>query len=175
MRVNITPIEQTDVASPSLWNNRYGQITSAINGNLDSDNLADGAVTKNKIAQGAVTSDKLGFKQYTDDNGWLVTDLGLVKLATKKRTFKTASTDAGAVAFVAWNDGMLTNPVGFNPNAPFNMVWSISGDGNVGKWTFNAESGVGDSPVQPNTTLVQHQNYGGPEVRNFVMHTWVIF
>lgn len=173
--INYEQIEDGFDASANLWNERYGIIFDEINGNLDSANLKNGAVTEAKIADGAVTSAKLGFEQYVDDNGWLITDLGLVKLATKQRTFKTKNTSPGVTAFVDFNAGMSSNPVGFNPAAPYNMVWSFSGDGNVGKWSFNLESGWDGNPALPNSGVVQYQNFGSGEVRNFTMQTWVIF
>lgn len=175
MLVNLTPIKNGDAAGPNLWNDRFAQIVAAINGNIDSDNLKDGAVTTSKLAAASITSDKLGFEKYTDENGWLIVDLGLVKLASKERTFKTKNTAAGATAFVDFNPGMSTNPVGFNPNAPYSMQWAFSGDGNVGKWSLNLESGWDGNRAQPNSGVVQYQNFGAGEVRNFTMHTWVIF
>jgi hypothetical protein len=175
MLVQIDPIELGDAASPQLWNQRFGLITQALNGNIDSDNLKDGGVTTEKLADRSVTSAKLGFNKYVDANGWLITDLGLVKLATKERTFKTASTNPGTTSFVTFDPGMDTNPVGFSAAAPYNMQWAFSGDGNVGKWSLNLESGWAGNRAQPNSGVVQYQNFGAPEVRNFTMHTWVIF
>lgn len=175
MLVNIEPIQTGASATPNLWNQRFAAITAALNGNIDADNLKNGAVTNEKLAAGAVTSDKLGFEKYTDENGWLIVDLGLIKLASKERTFKTKSTNAGVTSFVDFNPGMSTNPVGFNANAPYNLQWAFSGDGNVGKWSFNLESGWDGNRALPNSGVVQYQNFGTPEVRNFTMHTWVIF
>lgn len=173
MIVNIDPIKSGDSASPNLWNSRFSALTAAINGNIDSDNLRNGAITTEKIANGAVTSNKLGFQQYTDENGWLITDLGLVKLATKIRTFSTANIGQGNTSFVTFDDGMNTNPVGFNANAPYNMIWSFSGNGNVGRYTFLVESG--NTNPQPNTAVVQYQTLPPVQVQQMRMHVWVIF
>lgn len=122
MLVNIEPIQPDAPATPNLWNTRFSAITSAINGNIDSDNLKNNAVTTEKIANNAVTSDKLGFNKYVDDNGWLITDLGLVKLATKAKPFTisgTLSPDEGGNAHFAAN--VNNAPVRFSSSTPYNM------------------------------------------------------
>lgn len=57
--VTYTDIQEDDAATPDLWNTRFSSIVNAINGNLDSSNLADNAVSTNKITNLAVTSAKL--------------------------------------------------------------------------------------------------------------------
>lgn len=57
-----TTIDAADVNTP------FNDILNVVNGNLDSDNLADDAVTADKIADGAVTQDKLNAASLT---GWL--------------------------------------------------------------------------------------------------------
>ena len=76
MIANIDPIQPGDAASPNLWNSRYAAITTVLNGNVDSDNLKNGAVTREKIAAGAISSDKLSVERYVDSNGWTVSDYG---------------------------------------------------------------------------------------------------
>jgi hypothetical protein len=49
-----TPAVATEV------NQNFTAITDQVNGNLDADNLADGAVTAIKLASGAVTTSKIG-------------------------------------------------------------------------------------------------------------------
>ena len=83
MLVNIEPIQTGASATPNLWNQRFAAITSAINGNIDSDNLKNNAVTREKIAPGAVTSDKLFVDRYIDDSGWTVSDYGGYKRYTR--------------------------------------------------------------------------------------------
>ena len=79
MLVNIEPIQTGASATPNLWNQRFAAITSVINGNIDSDNLKNNAVTREKIAPQSVTSDKLFVNKYIDDNGWTVVDYGTTK------------------------------------------------------------------------------------------------
>jgi hypothetical protein len=57
--INITTISDGSVASASQVNTPLNTIVNAINGNLDSDNLAANAVTTAKIADSAVTSEKI--------------------------------------------------------------------------------------------------------------------
>ena len=54
-------------ASANLWNERFGKIYGEFNGNIDSANLKNGAVTREKIATGAVTSDKIATNRYIDN------------------------------------------------------------------------------------------------------------
>jgi len=76
------PMEDGNGASANLWNVRLSAIHDLINGNLDAANLANGAVTTAKIADGAVTSAKISTSKTTDDNGWVVNDLGTFKTYT---------------------------------------------------------------------------------------------
>ena len=69
MIVNLTPIEPGDAASPNLWNSRYAAITEVINGNIDSDNIKDGAITREKIASDAITNDKLNLQYEYSGSG----------------------------------------------------------------------------------------------------------
>lgn len=57
--INITDIQTNDDATAELWNSRFATIVNAINGNIDSANLADSAVTSAKLASLAVTSGKI--------------------------------------------------------------------------------------------------------------------
>lgn len=79
MLLTITPIGQGDAASPNLWNSRFSAIQEVINGNVDSDNLKAGGVTREKIANGAIDSSKLAIQKYVDANGWTVVDMGGLK------------------------------------------------------------------------------------------------
>ena len=79
MLVNIEPIQTGESATPNLWNQRFAAITSVINGNIDSDNLKNNAVTREKIAPQSITSDKLFVNRYIDDNEWTIVDYGTTK------------------------------------------------------------------------------------------------
>lgn len=57
--INVPDIQNLDAATPELWNSRYGTIVNEINGNLDSNNLKDSAVTTAKLGASAVTSSKI--------------------------------------------------------------------------------------------------------------------
>lgn len=72
-------IEDGNPASGNSLNERFGKLYGEFNGNIDSDNLKNGAVTGPKIATNAVTSDKIDTDRYYDENGWLVNDLGTTK------------------------------------------------------------------------------------------------
>lgn len=169
--INYEQLEDGFDASANLWNERFGILFNEINGNLDSANLKNGAVTNPKIAPGAVTSDKLGFEQYVDDNGWLITDLGLVKLATKKREWNFArNTELGAVIQSNFTGADALNPVGFNPSAQYNVMWNISG--NQSRFlTFQVDAEI----PRPNHNVAAKviQSMSG-NAKQYV-HTWVIF
>ena len=67
--ITIDPIADDATATAQLWNARFAQITSLLNGNLDAANLADGAVTTAKLATDAVTGAKIGgLRVYYDSN-----------------------------------------------------------------------------------------------------------
>lgn len=53
-----------DKPSADLWNSNFDNAYNAINGNLDSTNLADSAVINSKLASASVTKDKLGTMEY---------------------------------------------------------------------------------------------------------------
>lgn len=165
------PMEDGNAASANLWNVRLSKIHDLFNGNLDAANLANGAVTTPKIADGAVTSAKLGFTKYTDANGWLVTDLGLVKLATKARSFTIPSTANGGIGFVTVADNSA--PVGFNPAGSYNaMIACNITNGNAYRWSLVFEQASKFAP----TTLPVFKNVGGGTFdATGTLETWVIF
>lgn len=57
--ITIPDIQNLDPATPELFNERYGEIVDEVNGNLDADNLADGAVTAPKLATNSVATAKV--------------------------------------------------------------------------------------------------------------------
>lgn len=174
--ISINNLEDGVDATANLFNQRFGIIADAINGNLDSQNLADNAVTREKIASGAVTSDKLGFTKYVDDNGWLITDLGLVKLATKNRTATTKPTGLNSAAFLTWDATQELLPVGFNSttstyNATFHATWQ----GSSGNWGVQVEDGglKWKPETPPVATRIAGGNSSGGE--RVAIETWIIF
>ena len=81
--ISYTNMEDGDSATANSFNERFGQIVDEVNGNLDANNLATGAVTTAKIAAGAVTASKITLGRTVDANGWTVTDFGGVKIYTQ--------------------------------------------------------------------------------------------
>ena len=121
MLVNIEPIQTGASATPNLWNQRFAAITSVINGNIDSDNLKNNAVTREKIAPQSVTSDKLFVNKYIDDNGWTVVDYGTTK--TYSYVYTITNID---IVYGARKDNMapIEPPVGrTRDNLVFNATW----------------------------------------------------
>lgn len=86
--ITLTNIEDGQDAVANALNERFGRIVDVINGNIESQNLKNNAVTREKIAPQSVTSDKLSITKEYDDNGWLVTDYG----TTKDYTYREAGT-----------------------------------------------------------------------------------
>ena len=81
--ITIENMEDGVDASANLWNERFGKITDTINGNIESVNLKNNAVTREKIASGAVTSDKIQLERKTDANGWEYFSFGDFRVYTK--------------------------------------------------------------------------------------------
>jgi len=168
-------------ATANLWNERFGVLFNEINGNLDAANLKNFAITTPKIAPGAVTSDKLGFEQYIDDNGWLVTDLGLVKLATKHRTFKVPQYPQGGGGYITWDTGMDLNPVGFDENAMYNVIHqpymtNLTNQAS-GNWSLMPKDENNQGKLRPNSQVAASRIRGGTSQANEpgAVDTWVIF
>ena len=77
--ITLTNIEDGQDAVANALNERFGKIVDTVNGNIDSQNLKNNAVTREKIAPQSVTSDKLFVDRYIDENGWTVVDYGTTK------------------------------------------------------------------------------------------------
>lgn len=167
-------------ATANIFNQRFGKIHDLLNGNLDAANLANQAVTTPKIADHSIVSSKLGFQQYVDDNGWLITDLGLVKLATKHRTFVVPQRAQGTGGYVTLDAGMDTNPVGFDVNGPYNVIHQVYMSGisySVGPWILQPKDETGGGKLKPNSSASAFRNSGGTSAPNEpgAIDTWVIF
>jgi len=67
--ISIDNMEDGVDASANLWNERFGKITDTINGNIETVNLKNNAVTREKIAPGSVTNDKLGLEFVYENDG----------------------------------------------------------------------------------------------------------
>lgn len=174
------PMEDGESASANLWNVRLSAIHDLLNGNIDAANLANNAVTTAKIANGAVTSEKLGFERYEDDNGWMITDLGLVKLATKRKPFTLPATSQNNSKFGEYAAGVNNAPVGFNPSASFNIIhmpYMLGVNHAVGGWDLKMKEEDGVGFMLPDTPVVGTRLYPGTSASNEpgVVETWVIF
>lgn len=84
--INYTNIEDGSDASANTLNQRFGDIVGMINGNLDTQNLKNFAVTREKIAPASISSDKLLVDRYVDEFGWTVSDFGTYKRYSKSGT-----------------------------------------------------------------------------------------
>ena len=175
--INYEQLEDNTPAVANGLNERFGRLHDVINGNIDAANMENEAVTTPKIADRAVTSAKLGFEKKIDDNGWLITDLGLVKLATKKRNFTVGPTPAHALATqVTWDDDAKNAPVGFNPNSPYSVNYSVSMQTNEAAYGYTFNTQETDGNVLPNFTLIAMNRTGvGRDGDRGSAVTWVVF
>lgn len=178
--INYEQLEDGFDASANLWNERFGILFNEINGNLDAANLKNGAVTTPKLANGSVTSEKLGLVKYIDNNGWTITDLGLVKLATKRKPFTIASTAVGGSTFGVYSTGINNLPEDFDENAPYNVMHSVYMLGTtypVGPWDLKVKEEDGVGFLKPDTPVVGTRlNTGTSAASEPGAHeTWIIY
>lgn len=127
------PMEDGNVASANLWNIRLSAIHDLLNGKLDAANLANGAVTTPKLADGAVTSAKIATSKYTDNNGWVVNDMGTFKTYTYTYTITNV-----AVGGTVRKDNLPTiqPPEGINRDS---LVYSLAW---YGGYSGHAQPGI---------------------------------
>ena len=107
MLLQYEQIEDGFSASANLWNERFAPLYDAINGNLDSQNLKNNAVTEPKIATGAVTASKLGAKSILPskmNNTWVGASSRLNNVGTgwTSRFNKTITLDEASYIYVLW-------------------------------------------------------------------------
>ena len=111
--VSIPDVQDGDDVNEELFNSRFGAIVSALNGNIDADNLSNNAVTTPKIAPDAVNGSKIssywGYHQdgtgtnteYNDltiDYGWgYLSGTGSETELTEAVTFREDFTSAPIV------------------------------------------------------------------------------
>lgn len=127
------PMADGNTASANLWNVRLSKIHDLFNGNLDAANLANGAVTTPKIADGAVTSAKIATSKTTDNNGWVVNDLGTFKTWTYTYTI----TNVNIAGLVRKDNLPLINPPeGMSRD---NLVYSLAW---YGGYASHAQPGI---------------------------------
>jgi len=119
MLVNISNINTGDDATPELWNERFGAIVDVINGQLDSDNLQDGAVLTSKLASKAVTPDKIAdqpaWTNATYQNGWVTYDAAYGPASYWKDSLGIVHL-RGMVKNGGIGTTIFTLPVGFRPS-----------------------------------------------------------
>ena len=132
--INYTNLEDNTSADANKFNERFGAIVDEVNGNLDSQNLKNGAVTREKIAAGAVTSDKLAISRTVDERGWTVEDYGAFKRYTKivEHTAPNFTITPGEVDYTMWE---IDGPVGViaaanQVNITKVLLWGAT------SWTF---------------------------------------
>lgn len=93
--ITIDRINDGNPANANDINERFGKVTDVLNGNIESTNLKNYAVTREKIAPASVTSDKLSIQRYIDDNNWTVLDYGSTR---SYRYQKTGTVSIGGMA-----------------------------------------------------------------------------
>ena len=178
--LNYEEIEDGSSGSASLWNTRFGRIHDLLNGKLNQANLANSAVTTAKIANGAVTTEKLGLEQIIDANGWSVTDLGLVKLAMKRKEFTLPATAVAGSSFAVYGADVNNLPVGFDIDGQYNVIhtpYMLGAGYPVGPWDLKVKEEDGIGFLKPNTPVVGTRLSGGTSTAGEpgAVETWVIF
>jgi len=114
--ITIDNIEDATLASANVFNQRFGKIVDVINGNIESANLKNSAVTREKIATGAVTSDKIATNRYIDENGWTVNDLGTTKTYTYIHEVTGSENDNnGSIGLLIQGNGSRRTLVSLQP------------------------------------------------------------
>lgn len=164
--ISYTQLEDGEDASANALNIRFGQIVDEINGNIDSTNLANQAVTRAKIANGAIDSSKMATDRYIDDNGWTVQDFGTFKTYTKSTTRSSTTINQGQR--IEWAN--LVPPVGrTRENVTFTASW-------YGGYSGHAILGFENSGPANVTLQLAHNwpaplNFGGASMRVDVVAT----
>jgi hypothetical protein len=115
-----TQIEDGFSATANLWNSRFAPLYDEINGNLDSSNLANDAVTEAKIAAEAVTASKLAAQSVLPskvNNTWVGTTSSLAGVDTSwsTRFNKTITLPEAAYIFVLWTARGNANTTSVDP------------------------------------------------------------
>ena len=127
-------------ATANLFNEQIAKIYNEFDGNIESENLKNGAVTSAKIATGAVTSDKISTSKYTDDNGWLVQDFGTFKMYSRKATVTNITLAEGERNGVA----TVVAPIGKSRD---NLIFLTSWHGGYGGHAITGTEDSGDNSI----------------------------
>ena len=126
-QISIPNIAANSLASSNDINEKFGIVADAINGKLDSTNLANDAVTTAKMQDGAVTSAKMTLASGVDDNGWSYYSLGNYKYFVKSQIVDTTSAGTLANNSYRYDVGEQIMPVGVNQAGTFWMGCTYTG------------------------------------------------
>lgn len=138
--ISYTQVQNGQEASANSINDRFGKIYGEFNGNIDSANLKNSAVTREKIAPQSVTSDKISTNRYYDENGWLVNDIGTTKTYSYVYDVANVEIDNGGRRD---NLPTIKPPVGRTRD---NIIMSVAWYGNyAGHAIPGLESGASDT------------------------------
>lgn len=128
--ISIPHITSTDVANEDLFNSRFDTIVNLLNGNLDANNLADGAVTTAKVGASAITKAKIDF------TGIYGQEIGRVTLVSAATSITVSSLPnfkyLHLEAFVVNGGAGLDLYIRFNGDAATNYAWKHAGNNAAG-------------------------------------------
>lgn len=113
--VNIPDLADLTSADANDINSRFAAVSAVLNGHIDAQNLADGAVTSGKLASASVTSVKLAPTKSQDANGWTVYDYGTWKEYRRKWAVPGLLVSSGSRA----SAGTFNLPVGRTGSTTF--------------------------------------------------------
>lgn len=112
------------LATPNLWNTRFGKIYDEFNGKIDDENLKNGAVTTPKLATGSVTNEKLA------DNTIEPGKLSAVAFRAKSNSAQVTTADEAAKVLlptVTFDYGNNFNEANSEFIAPVRGVYQFNG------------------------------------------------
>lgn len=117
--IDYTQLQDGQDASANGLNERFGKIIDTVNGNIDTQNIKNGAITREKIANNSINKDKLDMKLYVDENGWTVADMGGVKTYSRVVTVDGNQADGngspGQIGYLIQGSGARRDLAHFPP------------------------------------------------------------
>lgn len=118
--INITNLEDGQFAVANELNQRFGTIADTLNGNIDTQNLANNAVTRERIAPGAVTADKIETGSILPSkvgSTWVGKTDGKNSVTTSYATVfnKVITLAESAYIYVLWTAGANANNTTVDP------------------------------------------------------------
>ena len=178
-------IEDGFSATANLWNSRFSKVYDLVNGNLDSQNLANNAVTEPKIASEAVTAPKLAPGSVLPSkvgSTWVGKTAGKSNVTTSYFTAfnKTITLDEAAYIYVLWTAGGNANNTSVDPEIRILVndvaVESFSGANGLELYTAKlhadfpfAASGITDAKQSGNVNIkiqAKSSNSNGWDLNN---------